>query len=280
MCTEASPETCNSFLHFFIDKVATARALISTPASDTSDPAPYLTVFEKFEPVSLMALEDVVDQIKPSGSPCDALPPHFFKEVFRSIGLSVLAIINSSLSSGIVPQSLKHAVVQPLLKKPGLDRCVLANVRPISKLPFISKILEKVVHAQLKAFLDEHGVLEVFQSRFRTLHSTESALLRVFNDIVLANDSGDYVVLVLLDLNAAFDIVDHNILVARLQHLVGICGSALDWFRSYLADRTMCVSLGGSVSCSAVVWGSAVLTVSVAPGYHPEKARYIFSLLR
>lgn len=74
VCTEASPETCNSLLHFFYDKVATARALISTPASDTSGPAPCLAVFEKFEPLSLTALEDVVDQIKPSGSPCDSVP--------------------------------------------------------------------------------------------------------------------------------------------------------------------------------------------------------------
>ena len=137
--------------------------------------------------------------------------------------------------------------MQPLLKKPGFDRGMLANYRPISKLPIISKILEKVVQAQLKLFLDEHDVLEVFQSGFKTQHSTESE----FSDILLAVDSGDYVILVLLDLTAAFDTVDHNILVSRLQHLVGISGSALDWFRSYLAGRTMCVSLAGSESCSA-----------------------------
>ena len=109
--------------------------------------------------------------------------------------------------------------------------------------PFISKVLLKVVYTQLKLFLDEHDVLEVFQSGFKTLHGTESVLLRGFNDILLANDSGDYVTLVLLDLTAAFDTMDHNILVPRLQHLVGISGTALDWFKSYLADRTMCVSL-------------------------------------
>ena len=84
-----------------------------------------------------MFLEDLVGHIKPSGSPCDAVSPSFFKEVFPSIGQSVLAIINSSLSSGVVPASFKHAVVQPLLRKPSLDRSVLANFRPISKLPFI-----------------------------------------------------------------------------------------------------------------------------------------------
>ncbi|XP_034562467.1 uncharacterized protein LOC117829052, partial [Notolabrus celidotus] len=206
---------------------------------------------DRFESVSLSFLEDLVDHLQPSGSPCDAVSPRLFKEVFPSIGQSVLAIINSSLSSGIVPLSFKHAVVQPLLKKPGLDRSVLANYRPISKLPFISKILEKVIHVQLKSFLDEHEVLEVFQSGFKTRHSTESALLRVCNDILLANDSGDHVILVLLDLTAAFDTVDHSILVARLSQLVGICGTALEWFKSYLSNRSMSVRIGNSVSDSA-----------------------------
>ena len=248
VCLEASPELCNNFLTFFIDKIVTTRSLISTPASDPSCVVPCMAVFKDFNPVTLSQLKELVNHIKPSGSPYDALPPHFFKEVFSSIGKLVLTIINNSLSSGVVPSSFKHAVVQPLLKKPGLDHTVLANFRPISKLPLVSKILEKVVHTQLKAHLDEHNIPEVFQSGFKSRHSTESALIRVFNDILLANDSGDYVILVLLDLTSAFDTVDHDILVARLQHLVGICGSALDWFRSYLADRTMCVQVAGSES--------------------------------
>ncbi|CAJ1051395.1 uncharacterized protein LOC117829052%2C partial [Xyrichtys novacula] len=242
---------CNSFLYFFIEKVVTARSLISASASDPSVPVPCSAVLDRFEPVSLSFLEELVGHIKPAGSPCDVVPPRLFKEVFPCIGQSVLAIINSSLSSGVVPPGFKHAVVQPLLKKPGLDCSVLANFRPISKLPFISKILEKVVHVQLKSFLDEHGVLEVFQSGFKTRHSTESALMRVFNDILQANDSGDYVVLVLLDLTAAFDTVDHNTLVARLSYLIGVHGTALEWFKSYLTDRTMSVSLGDTKSSSA-----------------------------
>ena len=90
------------------------------------------------------------------------------------------------------------------------------------------------------AFLKDYSVLEVFQSGFKSLHSTESALLRVFNYIFLATDSGDRVILVLLDLTAAFDTVDHAIL--------------------YLAYRTFCVSLGHSVLlCSSLVWGPAGL---------------------
>lgn len=100
-------------------------------------------------------------------------------------------------------------------------------------------------------FLNEQNVLEIFQSGFKTLHSTESALLRVFNNIFLATGTGHCVILVLLDLTAAFDTVDHDILIARLEQLVGIRGLALEWFRSYLSHRTFCVSLGDSVSATA-----------------------------
>ncbi|XP_042341014.1 uncharacterized protein LOC121942011 [Plectropomus leopardus] len=165
-------------------------------------------------------------------------------------GSSVLTLINSSLSSGVVPKNFKHAVVQPLIKKPRQDTTVLSNYRPISKLPFMSKILEKIVCCQLMVFLEEHKILEIFQSGFKTLHSTESVLLRVFNDTFLATDSGDCVILVLLDLTAAFDTVDHEVLISRLKQWMGIRSVALDWFRSYLADRTFCVSLGDSVSSS------------------------------
>lgn len=159
--------------------------------------------------------------------------------------------MNSSLSSGVVPAHFKHAVVQPLIKKPGLDPAVMSNFRPISKLPFLSKILEKLVYSQLLDFLNEHNILEVFQSGFKALHSTESALLRVLNDIFLATDTGDCVVLVLLDLTAAFDTVHHEILLARLEQWVGVKGIALEWFRSYLTDRSFCVRLDGSMSTTA-----------------------------
>ena len=206
---------------------------------------------DTFEPVTLLFVQDIVKHLKPSGSPADIVPSRLFKEVFQTVGPSLLEIINSSLSSGVVPKNFKHAVVQPLLKKPGLDPTVLTNFRPISKVPFQSKILEKIVYCQLMDFLNEYNILETFQSGFKTLHSTESALLRVFNDIFLVTDSGQCAVLVLLDLTAAFDTVDHNILITRLEQCVGISGTALEWFRSYLSNRTFCVSLHDSVSSTA-----------------------------
>lgn len=101
--------------------------------------------------------------------------------------------------SGIVPSYFKHATSQPLLKKPNLDPSVLNNYRPISKLPFIAKFLEKVVNKQLGVFLEEQKLLDPVQSGFRKLHSTEIAVLKIFNDFLMAADTGECSVLVMLD---------------------------------------------------------------------------------
>lgn len=101
------------------------------------------------------------------------------------------------------------------------------------------------------AFLKMQNMLEVFQSGFKTSHSTKTALLRVFNDVFITTDSGDCVILVLLDLTAAFETTDHEILLFLLEQWVGIRGRALECFRSYLVGRNFCVSLGGYSSSSA-----------------------------
>lgn len=112
----------------------------------------------------------------------------------------------------------------------------------------MSKIIEKTVFQKLNSFLALNNSFDVFQSGFRRNHSTETALVKVFNDIRLNTDSGRTTVLVLLDLSAAFDTVDHNILLDRLENWVGISGIALSWFKSYLKDRDFFVSIGNCKS--------------------------------
>uniref|UniRef100_A0A8C7X2X5 Reverse transcriptase domain-containing protein n=1 Tax=Oryzias sinensis TaxID=183150 RepID=A0A8C7X2X5_9TELE len=165
-------------------------------------------------------------------------------------------MINASLETGYVPQSFKYAVVKPLLKKPSLDPSILANYRPISNLPFISKILERVVVKQLYCHLQDNCLFEDFQSGFRPHHSTETALVRVSNDLLLASEKGLLSILVLLDLSAAFDTIDHSILLHRLEQDIGIRGSALQWLKSYLSHRYQFVNVNGhSSQCTPVNYG-------------------------
>lgn len=175
-------------------------------------------VFDQFEPISLSTLSDVVHGMRPTNCLSDSIPSRLFKEVFNSVGSFILALIHTCFRSGCFPASFKHAIVQPLIKKPSLDPSVLSNFRPISKLPFLSKVLEKVIAVQLQSFLGQNCIYEKFQSGFRSGHSTETALLRVFNDLILTVDSGCAAVLVTLDLTAAFDTVDHRTLLSLRRH--------------------------------------------------------------
>uniref|UniRef100_A0A8D3EFU3 Reverse transcriptase domain-containing protein n=1 Tax=Scophthalmus maximus TaxID=52904 RepID=A0A8D3EFU3_SCOMX len=242
-----------------IQKEAGALQIAALRPSDTSAtpfpaPLPQLAVLDQFEPITLSSLFDAVRHLQPSNCPSDCLPSRLLKDatVFDTVAPFLLLLINIILSSGCVPAAFKHAVVQPLQKKkPNLDPSILSNFRPISKLPFLSKVLEREVYVQLKSFLTNNNIYEKFQSGFRTAHSTETALLRVLNDLLLAADSGSPVILVLLDLTAAFDTVDHRILLSRLEQHVGIKGTALKFFQLYLAERTFSVQLGDSTSSVA-----------------------------
>ena len=102
--------------------------------------------------------------------------------------------------------------------------------------------------SRLNEHVNEHNLSEVFQSSYKKGHSTESALFRVHNDILRAIDNGGCEILLLLDLSAAFDTVDHAILLSRLRDRFGVSGTALAWFQSYLSDRSQFVSIDGKRS--------------------------------
>ena len=150
--------------------------------------------------------------------------------------------------SGSFPVSFKSAIVRPVLKKPSLDPENFGNYRQISNLPFLSKITEKVVLAQLLKHLQTNKLLYHLQSAYRSDHSTDTALLKICNDILSALDNKNVALLSLLDLSAAFDTIDHSILLSRLQTCFGISGSVLSWFESYFSGRFQSVSVHGILS--------------------------------
>jgi len=122
------------------------------------------------------------------------------------------------------------------------------SYRPISNLTFMSKTVERLVCRQLVAFLQRHSLRPSHQSAYRQQHSTETAVLKIVSDLLLACDRGQVTLFALLDLSAAFDTVDHHILLDRLQSAFGIRGSVIDWIQSFITNRSQTVSFAGDVS--------------------------------
>ena len=196
--------------------------------------------------------EDDIRRIigKSSNASCqqDPLPTWLLKRSLDALCPVITKIVNLSLQSGCFPSTFKSAIVKPLIKKSTLDPELLKNYRPVSNLTFVSKIIEKAVAAQLKTYMDGNSLTEKYQSAYKECHSTETALLNVKDDIMRSIDRGCAVVLVLLDLSAAFDTVDYSMLCDMLRSRLGVTGTVLKWIQSYLHQRTQTVSIGQAFS--------------------------------
>ena len=255
------------FSDYFTTKVADIRkeldSLYTPPRSSVVTDHLCPTSFDSFQTVTEQELRDVIASFKPKSCSLDILPTSLLFDCIDELLPTLLHIVNHSLLSGSFPTQYKHAVVKPILKKPSLDQNVLKNYRPVSNLTFMSKVIEKIVLRQVLCYLNRHSLLPPTQSAYRPHHSTETALLKITNDILLALDCCNISVLTLLDLSAAFDTIDHSILLTRLNSLYGIAGTALSWFQSYLSDRTQAVFVNQQLShsvplCFGVPQGSVL----------------------
>ncbi|CAB4003826.1 Hypothetical predicted protein [Paramuricea clavata] len=164
----------------------------------------------------------------------DPVPTKIVKECLEELLPALTKIINGSLSSGVFPDEWKDALLLPSLEKQNLD-LVFKNFRPISNLQFISKLTEKAVAVQMQSYMAANQLYPVLQSAYRHHHSTETALLKVKNDI-------------LMNLSAAFNTVDHAILLECLHNDLGVSGTVLLWFSSYLSNRTQTVLIDDAYS--------------------------------
>ena len=216
--------------------------------------------FTSFGTMQSSQLADIIKAMPDKSCALDTIPMWLFKECLPELLPAVSYIVNESLSSGAFPCAFKTAAVRPVLKKKGLDCDVLANYRPISNLTFLSKIIEKCVNSQIVQFINSHNLFAGLQSGYRKTHSCETAITKIHNDILMMIDKKHNVLLLLLDLSAAFDTVCHTLLLKKLKNAYGINGKALAWFESYLSDRSFTVKVNKSSS------SSCQLTIGVPQG--------------
>lgn len=232
------------FNRFFINiGEQLASTIVHDPTENFTD---YLTenitsTFE-FSTVGETEISEIIGKLKPVSS-CgyDDITPKLLKVLSPYLIRPLTLIINQSLKTGIFPNLLKIAKVIPIHKKD--DKSVLSNYRPISLLPAISKIFEKVIHKQIQAYLTENNLLYAAQYGFRPKHSTELAGLQLIDMVSSDLDSNKIPLSVYLDLSKAFDTINHNILLKKLQYY-GIRDTAYKLIQNYLTHRRQFVSFG------------------------------------
>ena len=238
---------------FFHDKVAGVRASTADaplPSFTTATPGCMLSTFQTLD------IEDVATAIhKLPDKQCtsDPIPMCLLKDNADLLAPFITELCNRSLSSGVFPTPFKSAFITPLLKKSDMDPADCKSYRPISNLSVLSKTVEHLVARQLVDHLNLWKLMPDLQSAYRAHHSTETAVLRVFSDILGTLDRGDFAVLTLLDLSAAFDTVDHETLLQRLETSYRIRSTVLSWFASYLHDRQQFVHCRSSTSIQSYI---------------------------
>jgi len=197
-------------------------------------------------PITAEEINNIIINLKDT-KPYDhyEMPIEIIKKISHIISEPLTHLFNQSFVTGIFPTVMKQAIISPIYKSG--DCYDLANYRPISKLTCYSKILERAMYNRLSNFLENNDLLYNKQFGFRKNHSTSYAIMEVVDKITEAIDKRQITIGVFLDLSKAFDTIKHDILINKLEYY-GVRGIPLDWFKSYLTNRTQRVRLGDTLS--------------------------------
>lgn len=188
----------------------------------------------KFKQVTVVDIVKIVKSLKSNATGVDSISAQFIKLSIDYIAPIITHIVNASFKHNKFPDRWKHAIIKPIPKNDN-PTCP-TDFRPISLLPAISKIIEKLACSQMCDFFKGDRSLDNLQSAYKKFHSTSTALLNITDDIYKAMDKSQITLLVLLDYSKAFDCANHKLILAKLQSH-GFHGDSLEWIRSYLSER-------------------------------------------
>ena len=232
------------FADYFLNKINKIRDdLANCPTYSPSS-----TCTHELSCFNSVTEEEVKKQIRsmPTKS-CESntISTKLFKQCIDKLGPVITSIVNLSLTEGEFTEDWKSAIVRPMLKKHGLD-LIPKNYRPrpVSNLPFLSKVIEKCMLLQLNDHCNTHNLLPEYKSAYRKNYSCETALVKLHNDLLWSIEKQRITAIVAIDLSAALDTVDHTILLDVLDKKFGITNVALEWFSSYLRPRNLRVNVG------------------------------------
>ena len=241
----------NDFEDYFTNKIELIRKEIESrnQRSKLQDVCSVSTpLFVEFGNVTDDELKSVLRLIKRKYSPVDNIPEEALSSVFDAAFSNIKYIVNFSLQNGIFPDHLKTSYITPIIKGKKLDCNSLSNYRPLSSTPFLAKIIEKNVALQLEVYLQDNNMQLDLQSAYKKNFSCETALTKVYNDVLTYLDSNTGIIMVFLDLSAAFDTIDHDLMLKKLRNIYLMDGNTLKWFKSYLENRQSYVKIDDHLS--------------------------------
>ena len=239
---------------FFIDKVKQVKVKVEhslhAAPSDNRLIEPTLIKpqrsLKSFACVTASEIERLIKSAPMKTLPLDQLPISVVKSCSAEFSAIIAHIVNISFKVGRFPSASKAGLVAPLLKKLGLNTSDFKSYRPITTLTTLSKLLERLALARLKPHVVTSPNYSLLQSAYRAAHWTETALVKIVDDILFIVDSGSAVALVGLDISAPIDTVSQRKLLARLEHDFSIERVALEWINSYLSKSKFFARIGRS----------------------------------
>jgi Reverse transcriptase (RNA-dependent DNA polymerase) len=264
----SSLDRCRIFINFFANKLVTIANKIDEHLNSLSLPVlPRIdfdeaVAFASFKHVSIADVHKIICACPTKCSPLDFIPITVVKSCSDIFSPLLARLANMSFSEGVFPDIFKVGQITPILKKPGLSVDDPSNYRPITNLSSFGKILERIAQSQLRSHITASPNIGPLQSAYRVFHSTETAMTRVVSDLLTKVDTGSPSVLLSLDISAAFDTLDHSLLLKRAEDVFGFTGCAQSWLASYLSGRSSYVSIN-NVCSDTVVHKSGVPQGSV-----------------